>query len=182
VKRKYLLIFVVLINRTFFITFCIIGIHNIRAKSYIYTINKNNIMYEIIKTSHSHLAWLALGAIVLAILIAVLAVVGNKPFGKLEKMTAMFGMIGAHIQLLLGLILYFVSPYGLDNFSGANMKDPLSRLLMLEHPLTNIIAIVMITIGYRKAKAGSTSKPVMIYFTIGLLLLLSRLPWSTWLA
>lgn len=138
-------------------------------------------MYEIIKTSHSYFAWLGLAAIVIAILVAVLAVTGKKPFGKLEKMTAMFGMIGAHIQLLMGLVLYFISPYGFSNFSGANMKDPLSRLLMLEHPLTNIIAIIIITVGYRKAKSISSSKPVMIYYLIGLVLLLSRLPWATWL-
>jgi hypothetical protein len=139
-------------------------------------------MYEIIKTSHSHFAWLALAAVVIAVLVAIMAVMGSKPFGKLEKMTAMFGMIGAHVQLLMGFVLYFTSPYGLSNFSGENMKDPLSRLLMLEHPLTNLIAIVLITIGYRKAKAANSSKPVMIYYLIGLILLLSRIPWQTWLA
>jgi amino acid transporter len=137
-------------------------------------------MYNIIKTSHSHLAYLALAAIIIAIIVNLIAYIGKKPYGKIEKMTALFGLIGVHIQLLLGMILYFTSPYGLSNLSGETMKNSFDRLLALEHPLTNLIAIVLITVGYSRAKKTLNSKPVVIFYIIGLLLLLSRIPWSIW--
>jgi membrane-associated HD superfamily phosphohydrolase len=68
--------------------------------------------------------------------------------------------------------------------SGAVMKDPTLRLKIIEHPLTMIIAIVLITIGYSKAKkienARKANQTVVIFYIIGLILILARIPWSTW--
>jgi len=64
------------------------------------------------------------------------------------------------------------------------MKDSGLRLYFLEHPLMMIIAIVLITMGYSKAKkiadAKKANQTVMIFYILGLLLILSRIPWSTW--
>ena len=49
-------------------------------------------------------------------------------------------MILAHIQLLVGIVLYFLSPLGFSNLSGEAMGDSMSRLYALEHPLINILA------------------------------------------
>jgi hypothetical protein len=55
----------------------------------------------------------------------------------------------------------------------------------VEHPLVNIIAIAFITIGYSKHKKKLTSKaklkPIAIFYTLALVLFLSRIPWSAWL-
>jgi hypothetical protein len=65
------------------------------------------------------------------------------------------------------------------------MKDPTLRLTSLEHPLINIIAIVLITIGWSKHKKLTTSnaqfKTFAVFYTIGLLLILSRIPYKMWL-
>ena len=94
----------------------------------------------------------------------------------------MFGLIAAHIQLLVGFILYFVSPLGSEAFG--LMKDAALRLTSLEHPLTNIIAIVLITIGWSKHKKAATSeakfKSIALFYGLGLALILSRIPWSLW--
>lgn len=143
-------------------------------------------MYQILKTSHSHFAWLALAFVALAVIMAFVARMNKKSWSKSDFKFALFGLIAAHIQFLMGLILYFISPLGLDNLSGATMKDSVGRLFALEHPLMNIIAIALITIGYSKAKkllnTDRASKTVMIYYGIGLILILSRVPWSSWLA
>ncbi|MBK8670338.1 MAG: hypothetical protein IPN89_13165 [Saprospiraceae bacterium] len=87
----------------------------------------------------------------------------------------------------MGIILYFTSPLGMSNLSGETMKDSLGRLLAVEHPLVNIIGIALITIGYLKSKKQSAAsgsyaaRPVLIYFGLGLLLILSRIPWHLWL-
>lgn len=136
-------------------------------------------MYGYIQPIHSYLAWLALGLIVLSIIAALLS---NSTFKDSYRKIAKFGLIAVHIQLVLGLILYFVSPMGFSNLSGETMKDSFTRLLAVEHPLMNIIAIILITIGHSQSKKlEDGSKKILIFYTLGLVLLLSRIPWSTWL-
>lgn len=97
----------------------------------------------------------------------------------------MFALIGTHVQLVVGLILYFISEVGMKAFSteGA-MKIPALRLTMLEHPLVNIIAITLITIGWSKHKKAATSeakfKSITVFYGLGFVLILSRIPWSLW--
>lgn len=149
------------------------------------TLKKNVKMYSFIKIAHSYFAYIAFGAIIIALIIALLKLLNNKPYSGSNLKTAMFGMIATHIQLLLGLVLYFVSPYGIKNLSGDAMKDAFSRLLAVEHPFINIIAIIIITIGFNKAKkamtSGTSHKKVLIFYSIGLILLLSRVPCAQWL-
>jgi hypothetical protein len=65
------------------------------------------------------------------------------------------------------------------------MKDAAIRLTSLEHPLINIIAIALITIGWSRHKKATTSeakfKAITLFYGIGLLLILSRIPWYLWL-
>ncbi|HMR88568.1 MAG TPA: cytochrome B [Saprospiraceae bacterium] len=142
-------------------------------------------MYEFIKTSHSYLAWSLLSILLVAILVITISRFSKKPFSAPHLKVALVGMIATHIQLLLGLILYVISPYGIKNLSGATMKDSFARLLALEHPITMILAIVLITVGYAKAKkAVGTDRAysaVTIYYTIALILMLSRIPWQVWM-
>ena len=142
-------------------------------------------MYEFIKIAHSHMAWLLLGVLIIAILILTISRFTKKPFSAPHLKVALVGMIATHIQLLLGLVLYVISPYGIKNLSGATMKDSFARLLALEHPIMMILAIVLITIGYFKAKKAvgtyNAYNAVMIYYSIALILMLSRIPWQVWM-
>ena len=108
---------------------------------------------------------------------------GKKEFTEKDRKLGLFGLIFSHIQLLLGIILYFVSPM-VQSF-GVAMKDSTLRLYALEHPLINIIAIVLITIGWSKHKKATDSaskfKKFAIFYTLGLILILSRIPWKIWL-
>ena len=133
------------------------------------------------KHLHSTLAIVLLLALVIAIIITIANYAGNKPY---NRKIALIGFISAHLQLVIGLVLYFTSPLGLSSFSGENMKNSDLRLYFLEHPLMMIIAIVLITIGYSKAKKltdqKAANKTVIIFYILGLILILSRIPWSTW--
>jgi hypothetical protein len=64
------------------------------------------------------------------------------------------------------------------------MSDKAIRLTSLEHPLINIIAIALITIGWSKHKKAADSqakfKSIFLFYGLGLLLILSRIPWSLW--
>lgn len=93
----------------------------------------------------------------------------------------MFGLMSVHIQFVIGLILYFVSPIvrmALSDMGGA-MKNSELRFWSVEHTLMMLVAIVMITIGYSKAKRSELSghKFIAIFYLIGLLVILAAIPW-----
>lgn len=139
-------------------------------------------LYTFIQKFHSGWAYLALLLLVVAVVNAIIGMNSNKEFTPKDRKISLFGLIATHIQLVIGLILYFVSPLGLAAFG--QMSDKALRLTSLEHPLTNIIAIVLITIGWSKHKKAVESKAkfkaIALFYGLGLLLILSRIPWSLW--
>ena len=139
-------------------------------------------MYSILQKFHSGWAYLALLVLVIAVINAIIGLTSKKEFIPKDRKIALFGLIGIHVQLLIGLVLYFVSPLGLASFG--QMADKALRLTSLEHPLINLIAIVLITIGWSKHKKLTTSeskfKTFSIFYGLGLVLILSRIPWSLW--
>ena len=139
-------------------------------------------LYTFIQKFHSGWAYLALLLLVVAVVNAIIGMNSNKEFTPKDRKISLFGLIATHIQLVIGLILYFVSPLGLAAFG--QMSDKALRLTSLEHTLTNIIAIVLITIGWSKHKKAVESKAkfkaIALFYGLGLLLILSRIPWSLW--
>jgi hypothetical protein len=141
-------------------------------------------MYTGLKHLHSYLAYLLLAALVFSIIYVIIQFVGKKSFTEKVRKVTLIGFIATHLQLLIGLVLYVISPVGLSNFSGEAMSESLSRLYILEHPLTMLIAIVLVSVGYIKAKKPGDDarrfRTVIIYYGLGLILMLSRIPWSAW--
>jgi NADH:ubiquinone oxidoreductase subunit 2 (subunit N) len=139
-------------------------------------------LYSFIQKFHSGWAYLALLLLVVAVVNSLIGMTSNKEFTSKDRKIALFGLIATHIQLVIGLVLYFVSPLGLSAFG--QMSDKALRLTSLEHPLTNVIAIVLITIGWSKHKKAVDSKAkfksITVFYGLGLLLILSRIPWSLW--
>jgi len=143
-------------------------------------------MYTGIQHLHSGLAYLVLIALIIVIVLMLIGSLSGKEFTEKDRKIALIAFILSHVQLLVGLILYFLSPIGLSLLQGGGaMSDPIARLTALEHPLINIIAIAVITIGYSRAKKLSTSKAkfrsIYMMYAIGLVLILSRIPWGNWL-
>ncbi|HPW98308.1 MAG TPA: hypothetical protein PK218_07100 [Flavobacterium sp.] len=140
-------------------------------------------MYQFVQKFHSGWAYLAVLLLLFAALNAVIGLTSKKEFTPKDRKISLFGLLATHIQLLVGLILYFVSPLGFNSLG--NMKDAAIRLTSLEHPLINIIAIALITIGWSRHKKATTSeakfKAITLFYGIGLLLILSRIPWYLWL-
>ena len=145
-------------------------------------------MYSVLKTIHSYWAYLALLILIISVVNALIGMSSKKAFVAKDLRLSLFGLIFAHIQLLIGLVLYFVSPW-FEQWStlgmGDVMKDAQTRLYLVEHPFTNIIAIVLITMGWsmhkRQTQDAKKFSRIGIFYTLGLLLLLSRIPWDAWL-
>ncbi len=143
---------------------------------------------EIVKTLHSYFAYIVLLILILAVINALTGWLGKKEF-RFEKdlRVSLFALILSHIQLLIGLVLFFVSANGLKAIQALGMGglNAPARLLAVEHPFTNILAIALITIGWsrHKKKTDDTAKfkSIAIFYGLGLLLILSRIPWGQWL-
>ena len=145
-------------------------------------------MYSLLKNVHSYWAYFLLLVLILALLNAIAGKIKGKYFESRDLRLSLFGLIFSHIQLLIGLILYFVSPWfkQWSNLGmGGVMKDSQTRLFLVEHPFTNILAIVLITMGWslhkRQSDPGKKFLRIAVFYGLGLLLLLSRIPWDSWL-
>ena len=144
-------------------------------------------MYNFIQKFHSGWAYLALLILVIAVVNSLIGMSSKKEFTLKDRKVALFALIAIHIQFLVGIILYFVSPNALQMIKAVGMGGLTteSRLLALEHPLINIIAITLITIGWSKHKklltGESKFKTFSIFYGLGLVLILSRIPWKIWL-
>jgi hypothetical protein len=139
-------------------------------------------MYTALQTAHSVFAYIVLAVLFFAAVNAISGLISKRFFTAKDLRLSLFAMILSHMQLLIGFILYFVSPLGFDALG--NMGDKALRLTSLEHPLINILALAVITIGWSKHKKEESHngkyKKIAVFYTIGLVLILSRLPWASW--
>jgi hypothetical protein len=141
-------------------------------------------MYDVLKSAHSGWAYLLLLVLAVATINSIIGFVGKKEFGNKDFSLALVGLIVTHIQLLIGIVLYF-TPQNLGRWKGFEMSNSAIRLLLIEHPLVMIIAVTLLTIGYSKHKKKIVSKGkfkmLAIFYTLAFLAVVSRLPWSQWL-
>jgi hypothetical protein len=142
-------------------------------------------MYPILLSLHNISRWAVLLFGLYAITKSILGLVNKRDFTKQANISHAIFVGFCHLQLLLGIVLYVVSPNvdaALANGFGAAMKDSYSRLIVLEHITINIIAIALIQVGRTLSKkaveASVKYKKSLIFFSIGLLLILSRIPWQ----
>ena len=137
--------------------------------------------------THSYWAYLGVLILIFAVIIFKLGWFQSKKFTIKEQRLALFTLIVFHIQLLIGLAWYFMSPsYQALKLMGMGeaMKNSQIRMLAVEHPIMMLLAIILITMGYSKHKKRTTDKSkfstLMWYYGIALLLVLIRIPWKQW--
>ena len=140
-------------------------------------------MYHFIQKFHSGWAYLALLLLVVAVVNSIIGMTSKKEFTAKDRKIALFGLIATHIQLVVGIILYFVSPLGLASFG--QMAESDVRIPAMDHPIMNILAIGLITFGWIKHKKAATNeakfKGIALFYGLGLIFILSRIPWHLWL-
>jgi hypothetical protein len=141
-------------------------------------------MYSLLLTLHSVFRWLVLISLVLAIYRAYKGWRNKEPFTGSDNTLRIATVTIAHIQLLLGLSLYSISPvvrYFLHYFKQAVHEREI-RFFGMEHITMMVIAIVLITIGSVKAKRQATDqqrfKTMAVWFTIALIVIFASIPWQ----
>ena len=129
-----------------------------------------------LKIIHGVIPFLFLIVLLISIVRAALNKLPNAKKDILLTITLIF----AHIQLLIGLVLLIPMVTDVD-WSGV-MGNAASRFLLVEHPLTMLIAVGLITLGKVKAKKiednAKANKTVFGYFSVAVILIALRTPWE----
>ena len=99
-------------------------------------------MYNFLLHAHSGLRYLILLAAVLVVIKSLIGWLGNTSYTKFDKILAPSYVGLMHLQLLLGLILYFISP-----LVTYNMGDKVSRYWSVEHITIMILAVAAAQVG-----------------------------------
>lgn len=135
-------------------------------------------MYEIFQALHSYWAYLVLLLLIVVIVNALLGMFNKRSFSNKDLRISLFGLIFSHIQLLIGIILYFVSPkFGWwEEGIGTVMKNSDYRLYLVEHPFINVVALGLITVGWslhkKQTQDSKKFSRIGIFYLLGLVLLL----------
>ena len=137
-------------------------------------------MYDGLKHAHSGIRWIFLALLIYAVINAFLKWRGNKAFTEGDRKVGLFTFVFSHIQLLLGLGLYFISPK-VGKMSSEVMKNATARFFTVEHISMMLLSIILISIGYISAKkavdSGVKFKRTFIFYLIALVLVLMAIPW-----
>ena len=141
-------------------------------------------MYPLIKNLHYYWSYLALLVLIYTVFNALIGKIKGKDFESKDLRVSLFGLIFSHIQLLIELVLFFISPW-LNQWSKLGIVNAMSnsqiRIYLVEHLLINISAILLITLGWSIHKIqndpGKKFLRIFLFYGLGLLLLLTRIPW-----
>ena len=134
-------------------------------------------VYSFFQHLHSGFRYIVFVLVLVAIIQSLMGWLGKKPYTELNRKINLFALISAHTQLLIGIVLYFLSPF--VQFNSDTMKNDVTRYFTVEHWFGMIIAIALITIGHSKAKRVETSegkhKTVAIFYIIAFLVIIGTI-------
>lgn len=134
-------------------------------------------MYGILTPIHSLLRWVVLLLLLAAIIKSLQGLISKRSFNNSDNKISLFLMISAHTQLLVGILLYFFSPF----VQFGNMKNDEIRFFTVEHSSMMILAIVFITLARILSKKASTDvakfRRLFIFCLIALLIIFMAIPW-----
>lgn len=136
---------------------------------------------DFIKQFHSGWAYLVILMGVIFVISTLIYAISKKDTNATIKKIGLFTTITFHVQMLLGLVYYIMMFSALEP-SGI-MKDSGLRLTFVEHPMMMIAGVVFMTIANAKLKRSTTvPMSVAVFAIIGLVCILSRIPYHVWFA
>ncbi|HEY0176271.1 MAG TPA: hypothetical protein VGC08_07830 [Pedobacter sp.] len=132
---------------------------------------------------HSAIRWLVLISLIVSVSGAYRGYRNHTLFSKRDDLIRHLTATIAHIQLIIGITLYFQSPavkqfFALSGHAGG-ITEPL--FFGLIHISMMITAILILTIGSAVSKRKKTDrekfKTILIWFGLALLIILAAIPW-----
>lgn len=130
---------------------------------------------------HNFMRWILLLLAVIVIVQSMTGMKGGKSFTKGNKRNALFLMISADIQLLLGLFLYFKNNWFTVLTSGESMSNKVLRFWSVEHITGMLVGIILIHIGYAAVKKDISDqekfKKLFRHTLMAIIIILLTIPW-----
>jgi uncharacterized membrane protein len=137
-------------------------------------------MYTGLLHTHSLLRYFILIALVVVIVKGLIGLINKQPYGKWDNKLGLYLFIFTHMQLLVGIILYFVSPF--VKFGPETMSDKVTRYWTVEHIVSMLVAVVLITLARTTSKKMANDadkhKRMVIFNFVALVVILAMI----WLA
>ena len=140
-------------------------------------------MYVGLLHLHNVTRWLVVLAALVAIGIAIHGLVTRRPWTRPARLSGVAYVIIMDVQLLIGLVLYAVSPLvraGLADV-GAGMGDSLIRYFLVEHLLLMVLAVAAAHVGAVTVRRAATDRAkysrAATWFSVSFLLVLIGIPW-----
>lgn len=138
-------------------------------------------MDTILINAHSILRWAVLLFGLYAITKSARGLLKKQEFTANHNMAATLFIASVHMQALLGLLLYASKWMSQLGNMGEVMANSIQRFWTIEHFIGMILAVVLIQVGRTKSKkandAAKKHKISLIFFSLGLLIILALIPW-----
>lgn len=140
-------------------------------------------MYQALVFYHSLVRWLVVASLLYSIYRAYRGYASKSEFSKTDNAVRHWTATIAHIQLMIGMVLYFQSP--VSKYFMANFKEAIKNFDItffgLIHSSLMLTAIVLITIGSATSKRKQTDrakfKTMLVWFLIALVIIFVAIPW-----
>ena len=132
---------------------------------------------------HSIMRWFVLGSLLYALYKAYTGYASKRIFTKHDDAVRHWTATTAHIQLMLGILVYTQSPNARFTLHAAGTNGQMTQPFFfgVVHLLLMLSAIVIITVGSalakRKPSDSDKFKTMLIWFGIALLVILIAIPW-----
>lgn len=140
-------------------------------------------MYPQLLFFHSVFRWLVLAALVYSVYRAARGYRAKLAFTKTDNSLRHWTATLAHIQLMLGLVLYFTSPvtgYFLKHTKDA-LDNPDTTFFGIIHITLMVVSVLILTIGSALAKRQENDtdkfRTWLIWFSVALLVIFIAIPW-----
>jgi len=139
--------------------------------------------YSFLRDTHSLLRWVVIVACLWALMRVWSGFFGRSEWTRKDQMAGLVFTSLLNIQLILGLILYGISPItraAMSNFAAA-MKDGTLRFFAVEHLAGMLLAVVIAQVGYSISKRATTDRRkflrAAVAYSLAAVLIVASIPW-----
>lgn len=145
-----------------------------------------DLAYDITLILHNITRWIVVIAGVLAAVRAVVGWLGSRQWSDLDNRLGLIFTISMDVQVLLGLLLYFVlSPITTNAFSnfGQAMTEAGTRFYLVEHSALMVVALILAHVGRSLSKRAQDDRArhtrAAIFFVLSLVAITVAIPWAS---
>jgi len=150
-----------------------------------YYFRQNPVMYPVILQTHSVLRYLVLLMLIAVVIRFIFGKIFKRQYNNLDDKLSLITLMFVHLQFLLGLVLFFISPITAAAMSdmATAMKEPELRFWSVEHTTLMILAVILITAGRIRSKSNGLRsdekfRRLIIFYSIGFVLIVAGIPWE----